>query len=105
MLDAVVSHPKCHSFFAEVLSLMASMPADEQSGLINSDDIETLVTMLDEYKTHQVMENACGAICNIVGQNLALCRCRLQKNVRPPSFQWWSCRSTHSRTGCGRGPL
>ena len=75
MLDAVVSHPKCHSFFAEVLSLMASMPADEQSGLIISDDIETLVTMLDEYKTHQVMENACGAICNIVGQNPELSRC------------------------------
>ena len=75
MLDAVVSHPKCHSFFAEVLSLMGSMPADEQSGLINSEDIETLVTMLDEYKTHQVMENACGAICNIAGQNPELSRC------------------------------
>ena len=73
MLEAVVGHPKCTNFLAEVLNLIASMPVDEESGLINEDDVELLVTMLDEFKTPSVMERACMAICNFAGQNLALC--------------------------------
>ena len=46
MLEAVVGHPKCTNFLAEVLNLIASMPVDEESGLINEDDVELLVTML-----------------------------------------------------------
>jgi hypothetical protein len=37
MLEAVVGHPKCTNFLAEVLNLIASMPVDEESGLINED--------------------------------------------------------------------
>lgn len=74
MLDAVLSHPKAHGFFAEVLGLMGGMPMDADSGLIKPADVEMLVEMLDEFKTHEVMEQACGAICNIAGQNPELSR-------------------------------
>lgn len=74
MLDAVLSHPLSHGFFAEVLGLMGSMPMDPDSGLIKPEDVELLVNMLDEFKTHTVMEQACGAICNIAGQNPELSR-------------------------------
>jgi hypothetical protein len=72
MLDAVVSFPRCKGFFAAVLHLMASMPADDSSGLVEEEDIELLVAMLDEYKMPSVIERACMAICNIAGQNSAL---------------------------------
>ena len=44
-----------------MLDLIASMQADEDSGLITDDDVELLVTMLDEFKTPIVMERACMA--------------------------------------------
>lgn len=75
MLDAVLSHAQAHGFFAEVLGLMGSMPMDAASGLIKPADVEMLVEMLNEFKTHAVMEQACGAICNIAGQNPELSRC------------------------------
>ena len=62
MLNAVAEYPKSHGFFAEVLTLMSSMPMDAESGLVKPADVELLVAMLGEedYKTHTVMEQACG---------------------------------------------
>lgn len=74
MLEAVAEYSS-NGFFAEVLRLMGTMPMDTDSGLIKPADVEMLVEMLDEFKTQTVIEQACGAICNIAGQSPELSRC------------------------------
>ena len=41
MLNAVAEYPKSHGFFAEVLTLMSSMPVDADSGLVKPADVSS----------------------------------------------------------------